>query len=60
MYRVPGIPFSDDPKQFLMAAMNCAQLEMGARIAAAEALMPYFHARLDGADEDDQDEGEEE
>lgn len=35
-----------DPKKFLIAAMNDAQLENKQRVEAAKALMPFMHKKL--------------
>ena len=39
----------EDPMQFLLAVMNCTDLELSLRIEAAKALMPYMHVRFDPA-----------
>jgi len=43
----PGLVPTDikDPREFLLAVMNCDKAELRVRLAAASALMPYEHAK---------------
>jgi hypothetical protein len=43
---------TDDPREFLLAVMNNDANDMSARIAAADALMPYYHERLAGKNDE--------
>ncbi|CAG4925658.1 hypothetical protein [Paraburkholderia saeva] len=46
---------SDDPREFLLAVMNNDAIDMSIRIEAAGALMPYYHERLAGEDDEQED-----
>ncbi|CAN2526263.1 hypothetical protein [Burkholderia pseudomallei] len=47
------LPKTTDPKEFLKSVMNHPDIATEDRVAAAIALMPYYHARLTSeADED--------
>lgn len=39
------MPETDDPLQWLLAAMNHEALPLRLRMSAAVALLPYFHTR---------------
>ncbi|MBK3337865.1 hypothetical protein [Burkholderia pseudomallei] len=47
------IPKTDDPKEFLESVMSHSGIAMEDRIEAAKALMPYYHERLCGEDDED-------
>jgi hypothetical protein len=42
---VHGLPETNDPLQWLLAAMNHEALPLRLRMACAVALLPYFHTR---------------
>ena len=42
---VHGLPETADPLQWLLAAMNHEALPLRLRMAAAVAVLPYFHER---------------
>ena len=41
---IDGLPETQDPLTWLLAAMNIEALPLRLRVACAAALLPYFHA----------------
>lgn len=54
---VLALPVEKDPKQFLLAVMNDSRVDVGVRITAAKALLPFFYQRkgIGGKREERQD-----